>query len=582
MFEHDGTHSWLLEYIHKCKMGEIIIGHELMMMLNILVEHFTDPNIKIEFEDAHKRIDFIETKCKHFEAPFAGKPFILELFQKAFIESIYIFKIYDDELSRWVRLYQDVLYLVAKKNGKTPLIAAICLAEWFCGNLGLKILCSSNDYEQASLMHDAINAMREESPALEKVTRSNTRGIFFGNPKKPKKKGKFSYANKGSIRKISARKKSSEGRNIGVGASDEVHELTSDIPIMPIRQGLATQDEPLYFELTTEGFVNDGYLDGRLKDARQVLNGEMERPRWLIWLFTQDNVKEIWQDENSWYKSNPGLGVIKKRSYLRQKIDEARTNKKTRVSVLAKDFNIKQNNSEAWLMPEDIENPETFNIEDFRNCFAIGAVDLSKTGDLASARAIFMKKGSSKKYTLQQYFIPQSKLDSLTGDEKTRYEAWARGKLITITPKSEDDTGNENDFRLVTKWFVNLVKSYGIRFYKVGYDKWSAVYWVKEMTEDYGFDCVRVTQDYGPMSEPMSLVEKDLRAKLINYNNNPVDKFCLENTAMSVNKKEDIMPIKVQGKDEKKIDGTVTMIIAYRVYMDNRTEFLELVNRQAA
>jgi phage terminase large subunit-like protein len=162
MFEHNGTHSWLLEYIHKCKMGEVIIGHELMMMLNILIGHFTDPNIKIEFEDAHKRIDFIETKCKHFEAPFAGKPFILELFQKAFIESIYIFKIYDDELCRWVRLYQDVLYLVAKKNGKTPLIAAICLAEWFCGNLGLKILCSSNDYEQASLMHDAINAMREK------------------------------------------------------------------------------------------------------------------------------------------------------------------------------------------------------------------------------------------------------------------------------------------------------------------------------------------------------------------------------------------------------------------------------------
>ena len=55
----------------------------------------------MDFSDAHKRIKFIETKCRHSEAPF-GKPFVLELFQKAFIEAIYSFKIYDDELGHWV------------------------------------------------------------------------------------------------------------------------------------------------------------------------------------------------------------------------------------------------------------------------------------------------------------------------------------------------------------------------------------------------------------------------------------------------------------------------------------------------
>lgn len=578
--ERNGTHSWLLEYIDKCKSGEILIGHELMQQLDIFVTHFTNPDIKIDFEEAHKRIKFIEERCKHYEAPFAGKPFILMLFQKAFIESIYIFKIYDEELGRWVRMVQEALLLIGKKSGKTPLIAAMCLAEYFCGPLGIKILCSSNDYEQADLMFQAIDAMREESPALNKVTRKNIKGIFFGNPKYPKSKGKFSSKNKGNIRKISSRKKSNEGRNIGVGAADEVHELASDIPIMPIRQGLSTQDEPLYFEITTEGFVNDGYLDNRLKDARKVLNGELDRPRWVIWLFTQDSEKEIWQDEKTWVKSSPGLGVIKKWSYMRQMVEEARTNKKTRVSVLAKDFNFKQNNSEAWLSPEDIINEETFDTEEFRNCFAIGAVDLSKTGDLASARALLMKPGSSKKYMLQKYFIPQSKLDNLSEEERKKYEQWIKDGHIVVTPKSENDSGNENDFRLVTAWFVKLLKDYGIRFYKVGYDKWSAVYWVKEM-EGYGFDCVRVNQDYGPMSEPMSLVEKDLQKSLIVYNNNPVDKWCLENTAMSMNKKMETMPVKVQGKDENKIDGAVTMIIVYRIYMDNRTEFLELVSRAA-
>lgn len=570
-----GTHSYLLEYISLCKLGKIIIGRELMPSLDIFLDHFNDPTITIEFEDAHKRILFIETRCKHSEAPFAGKPFLLELFQKAFVESIYIFKILDPDLNRLVRLHQDVMFLVSRKNGKTPLISAICLAEFFCGPMGLKILCSSNDYEQAGLMFDAINAMREESPALEKVTRKNIKGIFYGNPKKPKKKGKFSYQNKGNIKKISAKTGAKEARNIGVAAVDEGHELKDNTSVMPIRQALSTQDEPLFFELTTDGFVNDGYLDTRLKEARDVLAGELDRPRWCIWLFTQDSETEIWQDEASWNKSNPGLGTIKKRAFLRQMVEEAKTLKSTRAFVLAKDFNLKQNNATAWLTADQIANPETFALEDFRNCFAIGATDLARTGDLASARILLMKPNDPKKYFHQMYFIPESKLDTLPNDDKEKFKEWIKQDLITVCP------GNENDFRLVSAWYYKLYKEYGIRTYLTGYDKWSAVYWVKEMEDDYHFDTKRVDQNHDSMSNPMEMVEKDLNSNLIIYNDNPIDRWCLENTAINMNSKGKIMPTKVQGKEDRKIDGAVTMIIAYKIYNDNRSEFMELVNRAA-
>jgi phage terminase large subunit-like protein len=428
--------------------------------------------------------------------------------------------------------------------------------------------------ESADLMFQAINSMREDSPSLEKVTRKNIKGMFFGDIKKSRKKGKFSWQNKGTIKRISAKTGAKEGRNIGVGAADEVHELKDNSSIMPIRQALSTQEEPLYFELTTEGIVNDGYLDNRLKEARQVLNGELERPRWLIWLYTQDSEAEIYQDEDSWYKSNPSLGIVKKRSFLRQMLEEAKTSKPTRVFVLSKDFNIKQNNSAAWLMPEDLINEETFKIEDFRNCFAIGASDLSKTGDLTSARIMLMKPGDEKKYFYQQYFIPQSKLEILNKELKAKYEGWIRKGYITVSP------GNENDFSLVTAWYYRLYKDYNIRVFNTGYDKWSAIYWVKDM-ENYGFDCTRVNQDFGTMSEAMKLVENDLKKKLIVYNNNPIDKWCLENTAFVLNKRQDIMPCKIEGQEEKKIDGAVTMIIAYRIYIDNRPTFLELIKRTA-
>ncbi|MGG1673312.1 terminase large subunit [Paenibacillus sp. NRS-1783] len=562
--------SYLHEYMAKCRSGDIVVGQELIQMFDILERNLRDPDIRFETEDAHKRIKLIETKCKHYEAPFSGKPFLLELFQKAFIETIYSFKIYDDEIGRWVRLYQDILYLVGRKNGKTPLIAALILAEFFCGPEGIKALCSSNDYEQADLMFQAINAMREESKSLERKTRKNIKGIFFGNPKRPTHTGKFSYRNKGNIRKISAKTGAKEGRNIGVGAADEVHEMKDNTSTMPIRQALSTQDEPLYIELTTEGFTNDGYLDGRLKEARQVLAGELERRRWLIWMYTQDSEKEIWRDEKTWSKSNPGLGSIKKWSFLRRMVDESRTNQEMRAFVLAKDFNVKQNNAAAWLMDQDIASEDTFDMEQFRGAFAIGGVDLSKSGDLASARALLMKDG--KKFTCQQYFIPSSKIPTLSKEDRERFKKWTADDLVTVSD------GNENDFRHVTAWFVRLFKDYGIRFYKVGYDKWSATYWVKEM-EEYGFDMVRISQEYGSLSEPMKLVKADLQSKLINYNQHPIDRWCLENTAFEINNKMEIRPVKVQGKDEKKIDGTVTLIFVYKVYIDNRTEFLDLVKR---
>lgn len=568
--------SNILEYYKKIQSGEIIVGRELLFQLKQLVKEVSDTcyqeenNIKIDYEASDKRIRFIETKCKHFEAPHAGKPFILEIWQKALVEALFAIKIYDNEIGRYVRKYQDVLFLVGRKNGKTPFISAICLAEWFCGEVGKKILCASNDYEQADLMFQAMNAMREESPSLEKVTRKNIKGIFFGNTKQKKKKGKFSYQNKGSIRKLSAKSGAKEGRNIGIGAVDEVFEMKDDSTVMPIRQALSTQDEPLFFELTTEGFTQDGYLDARLVDARQVLKGEMNRPRWLIWLYTQDSEQEVWQDEATWVKSNPGLGKIKKWSFLRGMIEEAKTSSSKRAFVLAKDFNIKQNNAAAWLQESDIANDLIYDIEELRGCFGIGSVDLSETTDLTSAKALVMKPGDKRKYFISMYFMPEGKLEQSSKEDRERYIEWAKKGYIHIC------AGNEVDYSDVVAWFVKLYKTYGIRMYKVGYDRWNAKSFVNEM-KDYGFELEKITQDIQNMSNPMKMLEADLKGKVVNYNKNPVDKWCMENTSIKVDDRGRIMPVKVQDLRTRHIDGAVTMIIAYATLDMHRKEFMKIV-----
>ncbi|CUN11341.1 terminase large subunit [Turicibacter sanguinis] len=569
--------SYLVEYYQQIKSGELIVGKELLWQVEQCYLEITDViyqnrnHIKIDFDESNKRIKFIEAECRHFEAPHAGKPFLLEIWQKAFIECIFAIKIYDEEIDQYVRKYQEVLFLVGRKNGKTPLIGAICLSEWFCGEMGKKILCASNDYEQADLMFQAINSMREESPTLSKVTRKNIKGIFFGHPKQKKKKGKFTIQNKGSIRKLSAKTGAKEGRNIGVGAVDEVFEMADDSTVMPIRQALSTQNEPLYFELTTEGFTHDGYLDKRLIEARQVIAGEIERPRWLIWLYTQDSEQEVWQDESSWMKSNPGLGKIKKRSFLRNMLEEAKTSSSRRAFVLAKDFNIKQNNGAAWLQEQDIINDLTYEPEDLDNSIAIGAVDLSETYDLTSARVMIMKPGSKEKYFLGKYFIPESKLEKVPKSERDKYLEWAKSGHLHLC------SSDEVDYTDVMDWFIELWKKHKIRAFKIGYDKWESKQFVAAM-EEYGFDMVRVNQDHFTMSHPMRMLENDLKNNLVNYNQNPIDVFCLKNTALNLNSTGDkMMPMKVQGVKLNHIDGAVTMIIAYVVFNWYRRDYLEIV-----
>lgn len=560
--------SFLLEYIEKCKSGKIIIGKELMMMLDILLGHFENPEIKIDFTESNKRIKFIENECKHYQAPFAGKPFILTLRQKAFIEAFYSFKIFDNEINRWVRLFQEYLLLIGRKCGKTPLVAAMDLAEWFCGEMGTNILCSSNDYEQAGLMFDAINAMREESPKLEKVTRKNIKGIFFGNPKWKKKKGKYSYQNKGLIKKISAKTGAKEGKNIKVGSVDEAHELKDNSSTMPIRQALSTQDEPIYGELTTEGFTRDGYLDERLKEARKVLKGELDRPRWLIWLHTQDSEEEIWRDEKSWFKSNPDLGVIKKWSFLRQMVAEAKESSATRAFVLAKDFNLPQSVSSAWLQQSQIINLETFDLKDFTGSFYISGNDFAETTDLCSSSILLKKPNDRKTYFHTRYWIPESKLKDSPDD--VDYRQWEREGWLTIVP------GNSVDSSMVADWHYELLKEYDLKPFKSGYDNRFAKDFQNRYVEIFGEKLtINIPQKFKVLNNPTRTLEADMRDKLVNYQNNPVCYWCFCNAGITLDKLGRIMLTKMETK--KRIDGTASKVIAYTVLEWFRSEFMALI-----
>jgi phage terminase large subunit-like protein len=568
----NGRHSYVIEYYNKARAGTealklassdikaqvakgeiIVIGQELRQALENIIDDLENPEWYYDTADAELRQEFIETFCRHTKSPFYGQPFILELWEKAVIEAFYSFK----SVATGQRRFKKCILLIARKNGKSTLCAALALTELMVNGGGIDIVCSSNDDAQADIIFQEIDNMRVQFDPRGRRTHKNLKGIF-------------NLRNKSTVKKLSDRTRNKEGRNIDYAYIDEVHEMITNVIAKSIEQSQSTKDEPGLWEITTEGFENDGYLDHELVYARKVLNRKLEDPTLLVWLYTQDSEVEIWQDDNTHYKSNPSLGLVKKPSYLQEQIRKAKQTQADRVFTLAKDFNVKQNNAAAWLMEEDYINTATYDMEDFKGCIAVGGVDLAETTDLACAKVMIIKPGSSTKYVLTKYFIPEAKIEKGEEEDKKNYLQWAREGLIEVTP------GNENDFSIITKWFVKLYKTWGIRFFKIGYDNALAKYWVTEM-EDIGFDMEKVPQKPDALSEPMKLVEEDLKSKYVNYNNNPIDKWCLGNTAIKINNLGQIMPVKVEDRRTRRIDGAVALIIANAIYIRHRTDYLNLV-----
>ena len=556
--------SYLLEYKARIETGEILVGAELFAELENLAEDFHNDEYFYDTKDARLRMDFMENCIRLTKSPFYGQPMKLMLWQKAFIETLYSFKMARERTDKGqtVDRFKKCLLMISRKNTKSETTSAMANAEFIVGNEGADIVCSSNDDAQASIVYDAVDLMRSLYDPKDFDTKKNIRFIL-------------NKSTNTKIFKLSDRTKNKEGRNIDWAILDEAHELLANTIAKSIEQSQSLKDNPKFIIITTEGFVIDGYLDQELKRARAIISGEADDVasiRYLPWLYTQDSEQEVFQNPASWVKSNPTLGIVKKWSYLEEQVELAKQSKADRIFVLSKDFNLKQNGAQSWLNLEDYDYPATYDIEDLRGSFCIGHVDLAETTDLTCAKALVLK--DNVKYILTQYFIPASKLEPENDDRNAgaKYKEWADAGYITITD------GNETDLTAVAYWFLKLQKEHGIKLYKCGYDQRFAKEWLTAMEEfgwskQYG-DVEMILQNAQTLNNALHLVEADLKSRLINYNENPVDKWCFSNACLKVDDRRQALCIKTE--NAKKIDGAVTLISLYEMLRRYRNDLKKI------
>jgi len=535
--------------------GKITACDKMKKISNRLLDNFYNPGeYHFDHTIASRHTDFIEKFCKQPSGQI-GQPLKLELFQKARLQALFGF-VDDNDL----RQYNECLIIEGRKNGKTTETAAVEL-DMLCNDKegAPQIYNVATMLDQAKLGFNAATKMVKQSPMLSKHIKKRAADLYF-----PK--------NFGFIKALASNSNSLDGLDTHCGVIDELAAIKNRDLYDLIKQSMSARRQGLLFCITTNGFVRESIFDAQYAYASQVLDGIVEDKHFLPFIYELDS-KDEWDDENMWIKANPGLDAIKSRAFLRQMVDKAKKDSTFKPTVLVKDFNIKQNVVDAWLPYEDIVNETQFDINDLAHSYAIGGCDLSATTDLTCATLLIRKPNDANVYVLQHYFLPQSKIDFIDKQEfkEAPYKLWAEQGWLTI------NEGAAVDYNNVTAWFVEMVEKYDIRPLWICYDRALSGYWVPSMLE-YGFEMEKTAQGAFTWSQPMKMMGATFQEHRVIYNNNPILRWCLANTAVkSLNKDgiESIQPVKMH--QTQRIDGTVSLLNAWVGYVKHYEEFIPYV-----
>lgn len=541
----------IIEYWDGIQSGRFIVSKRVEKLYAKLAGEIKAPAGRYIYDEAraNRPIEFIERFCKHSKGEWSGKPVTLELFQKAFIAALFGFV----DAETGLRKYRETLFLVARKNGKSTMLAAIALYCMIADDEpGAEIYSTATKRDQARLLFDEAQRMVKQSPALSKYIRKRKTDLYFD-------------AGMSKFQPLGRNSDTLDGLNASLVIMDELHGVRDRNLYEVMKQSQSARRQPLLIMITTAGTVRECIFDDMYGYACNVIDGTYKDESFLPVLYELDSADE-WSDPAAWQKANPGLGTIKKLDDLQRKVERAKSNAADLPGILCKDFNVRQNAATAWLTFDDIENPETFDIERFRNCYAIGGADLSITTDLTSATLLFVDKETEKRYVHQMCWLPRDSFNERVHKDKIPYDIWKDKGLLRLC------NGNTIDYSDITAWFNEMLNDYGITPLWVYYDSYSARYWVDEM-QQYGFPMVRCIQGAKTLSLPMQQMGADLKAKKINYNNSPILKWCLSNTGILTDRNGNIVPIKSQ-QPKMRIDAMASMLDAYVGLFEHYEEFL--------
>lgn len=553
-------------YFQSVVNGEIVACKKMKQLAKIML-----PRIQSGYKDWHfdykkasRPVRFIENFCM-LPSGKLGTPFLLEDYEKAIVETLFGFVD-----NNGIRQFQELLVIIARKNGKTSLSAAIELYLLIADGEGApQIYNVATNTAQASLGYGAACKMVKQSKYLSKH-------IEKGTVVERKNDGLKCPKNYGYITVLSSGTRSLDGLDVHGGIIDELSAIVNRDQYDLVRQGMGGREQPILIEITTNGFERGGIFDTQYDYAVQWLNGEIEDDSFLPFIYELDS-REEWTDESCWIKSNPGLGTVKKVSYLRSQVKKAMNDPSYLPTLLTKDFNIPENRAAAWLTFDEAVNTETFDFKEMGFRYCIAGFDAADTIDLSAATAMLMRPNDDKIYEMSMYWLPEDALKETSGNRRERddvpYLLWRDRGLLRTVP------GNKVDKKVFLDWLRELREDFDIYTYALGYDPWHMDDTTRRDLEDFvgksRSEVVR--QGVQTLSQPMKQLRADLKAGKIINNHNPIDEWCRMNVSVKTDVNGNIQPCKVNNNPSKRIDGFMSELDAYITLERHRQDYLNVI-----
>lgn len=553
--------TYIEQYAQKIESGEIKASDKVKRLYRHLVKKLQDTGGRYVYDaaKANRVIEFIERFCKHSKGKWAGKPVLLELWQKALLSALFGFV---DRKTR-KRQYRELLLIVARKNGKSTLSAAIGVYLLIAdGEPGPEIYSAATKRDQAKIIwSESVNMIRH-SPALNKRCKclvSKIRCNFNG----------------GSFAPLASDTNNQDGLNIHGALIDELHAIKDKNAYDVLVDGMSAREQPICIITSTAGVIRDNIFDLKYEEGAKIVAGygdpEGYHDETILPVMYELDKRSEWVHPENWKKANPALGTVKDVEQLQVKVDRAKANSIYVKNLLCKDFNIRETASAAFFTFEQLNNEATFDIDELHPRYAIGGVDLSATTDLTCASILFRIAGDETIYVESMYWIPEDLLEKHVREDKVPYDIWQKRGFVRTSP------GNSIDYRLLVEWFEEMREKHDVYLYRVGYDSWSAKYFVQNMTDTFGEAVmVPVIQGKKTLSGPMKSLGALLEGKKVNYGNNPVTKWCMANVCVDVDRNGNIQPTKgISAK--KRIDGFAAMLDAFVVYEETKDEYENMI-----
>jgi phage terminase large subunit-like protein len=463
---------------------------------------------------ANRAVKFYES-LKHTKGRFFGQPFTLLPWQAQIVRDVY-----GTVNERGYRQYKYVYLEVAKKNGKSEMVASAALYQTFAdGERNGEVYGCAVDKQQASIVFDVAVDMIDQAPALKKRARLNlsTKKIT------DKKTGTF-------YKVVSSEAYSKHGLNVSACVFDELHaQPNRDLwDVMTFGAGDA-RTQPIWWIITTAGEDPDRVsICWEQHDyAKRILTGDITDPTWYPVIYGYDG-DDIYNESN-WELANPSLGTTIAIESVREAAEKAK--QKPADERLFRWLRLNQwitTKLTTWL-PLDLFDATVGNWDRSEllglDCYL--GLDLSSTTDLTAANVTFPPQGKQLDWrTFWHAWIPKDSLEERVRKDHVPYDLWVKQGWVTVTG------GNVVDYTKVEEWILEIKKFHKI--IELCADRAFATMLIQRL-EQAGLTCVDIPQTFISMTNPLNETERLLREGKISHENSPVARWCFGNASVAKN-----------------------------------------------